>query len=169
MEEQLVAQLSSELNNKEIRRLGETLLRVSDANDKKSRITRSSEITLWPNKLNNIERDSLNLAYRARRILYRRGLRSKYISDECFGDLMWDFLLDLFVQDVARLRISVSSLRLAYNVPVGTASEWVASLEKEGLVECDGSGADCQFAYVEITRKGRLAVGSYLDEIKNDW
>ena len=100
------------------------------------------------------------------RTLYReRRLRSRYFSGSLFAEPTWDMLLDLFIADCERRRVSVKSVCIGANVPTTTALRHLRWLEEQGLVERLNNPRDARSIHVRLTANAIDAMGRYLDEI----
>jgi hypothetical protein len=99
---------------------------------------------------------SAEAVYRSRR------KRSAYFADALFGEPAWDMLLDLFIHQVRRKRVQVTSACLASGVPATTALRWITVLEQEGLVQRVPGVQDKRIQFVELTKAGYLAVARWL-------
>jgi DNA-binding MarR family transcriptional regulator len=71
--------------------------------------------------------------YRIRR--KRETIFGSAFGDGMFADPAWDLLLDLYIQNARRRKISVSSACLAAAVPTTTALRYISELLKRGLIE----------------------------------
>jgi DNA-binding MarR family transcriptional regulator len=56
-------------------------------------------------------------------------------GDGLFADPAWDLLLDLYIHNARKQKISVSSACLAAAVPTTTALRYISELLKRGLIE----------------------------------
>lgn len=100
------------------------------------------------------------------RALYReRRLRSRYFSGSLFAEPTWDMLLDLFIADCERRRVSVKSVCIGANVPTTTALRHLRWLEEQGLVERLNHPRDARSIHVRLTAAAITAMEAYLDEL----
>jgi len=99
---------------------------------------------------------SAEAVYRSRR------KRSAYFTDTLFGEPAWDMLFDLFIHQVRRKRVQVTSACLASAVPATTALRWITVLEQEGLVQRVPSVQDKRIQFIELTKVGHLAIARWL-------
>lgn len=99
---------------------------------------------------------SAEAVYRSRR------KRTAYFPNSLFGEPAWDMLLDLFIHQVRRKRVQVTSACMASGVPATTALRWITVLEQEGLVQRVPGVQDKRIQFVELTQAGHLAVARWL-------
>lgn len=108
--------------------------------------------------------DPLHLA---RRLYANRRRRSKYFTEDLLGEPGWDILLDLYVNEGDRKRVSVTSACIGSCVPSTTALRWIALMETEGLVLRENDGSDRRRAFIRLTERGRDAMRRYLEAVAN--
>ena len=97
-------------------------------------------------------------------ILKARLDRNRFLPSHLFADPAWDMLLDLYAAELGQQRVSVCSLCAAANVPATTALRWVASLEREGLVERRPDPLDARRFFLSLSRKASQAMTQYFAE-----
>jgi DNA-binding transcriptional ArsR family regulator len=90
-----------------------------------------------------------------------RRLRNEYISDRLFGEPGWDILLDLFIAKLSGLKISITSVCIASQVPPTTALRWLSVLEEEGLICKTIDAKDRRRNWVELTEAGKGSMTAY--------
>jgi DNA-binding MarR family transcriptional regulator len=146
-----------ELITKEIARILDQLEKASTAAH-----GRQSE-TLCPSDNTNEPDD--HLADVARSIIRERKRRSTYFEQLTFSDPMWEILLDLFVSEVSRRRISVSSACLASDVAPTTALRYIAHLTKMGVLARANDHSDGRRTFLNLTPVAQGAMRSYLSDI----
>ena len=95
-------------------------------------------------------------------LIRSRNLRGQFFSKGLFADPAWDMILDLYVSEIIRIRVSVSSLCIASNVPASTALRWMNVLESEGLVSRSPDAHDRRRYFVSLTKMGLGAMNGYL-------
>mgnify|MGYP000315486358 CR=1 FL=1 len=100
-----------------------------------------------------------------RRILYRRGLRTKYFGSRLFADPAWDMLLDLAAAHAENKRVSVSSLCIASGVPPTTALRWINEMIAGGWLVRRQDELDRRRAFVELSDRAMRALADYFAEI----
>jgi DNA-binding MarR family transcriptional regulator len=98
-------------------------------------------------------------------IVRSRRQRDKLFGTELFGEPAWDILLELFVAEQSRRKLSVTSACLASAVPPTTAIRWVEKLENEGWVRRENDPRDRRRSWVVLTSKGSNAMRSYLEAL----
>ena len=99
-----------------------------------------------------------------RRILRARLDRNRFFPSHLFADPAWDMLLDLYAAELGQQRVSVCSLCAAANVPTTTALRWIASLEREGLVERNPDPLDARRFFLSLSGKASQAMAQYFAE-----
>jgi DNA-binding MarR family transcriptional regulator len=100
------------------------------------------------------------------RALYRkRRLRARYFPASLLVEPTWDMLLDLFIADCERRRITVKSVCIASNVPTTTAMRHLRWLQEQGLVERLSHPRDARSIHVRLTAAAITAMENYLAEI----
>jgi hypothetical protein len=88
----------------------------------------------------------------ARRVrAYIKGRRLRIFPAALFADPAWDILLDLFVEELERKVVSVTSACVAAQVPPSTALRWVAQLEQAELVLRDPDPHDRRRYYLRLS------------------
>lgn len=99
----------------------------------------------------------------ALKIYNNRKYRAKIFGNEnIFGEPAWDILLDLFVAQERKKRISVSSACIGANVPITTAHRWLNLLEAEGFLIREYDDQDARRCYIKISAKTCAMMRSYL-------
>jgi hypothetical protein len=90
--------------------------------------------------------------------------RSSQFSPALFGEPAWDMLLDLFIQKVAGVRVSSTSLCLGAGVPQTTGLRYIALLEAEGLVFRYTPPDDRRLTLIDYTAAGFKQMRQYLSQ-----
>lgn len=159
--------LATDWSPREIRDLAASLLRLADAIDSDWSPPASSDgsIFRWPTALARIERNAVNLAWRARLLYEQRRRRTEHIPAPLLGEPAWDMLLDLFQQYAGGAKVSTTSLCIAADCPPSTALRHIDLLENSGLVARTPSTHDRRMVFVELTEKGIVSVGRYLEAV----
>lgn len=164
-EQDVLNAVSNDWSTRQMRRLASSLLRLADAIEQDWQPPAGQPVFRWPNKLNRIERDSYLLGEKARLIYDQRKQRTKFVPVSLLAEPAWDMLLELFQQYAGKARVSTNSLCIASGSPATTALRYINELEKCGLIERSEAVHDKRVTFVELTKKGVLAVGSYLAEV----
>ena len=100
------------------------------------------------------------------RALYReRRLRARYFAGSLFAEPTWDMLLDLFIADCERRKITIKSVCIGANVPTTTAMRHLRWLHEQGLVERLSHPRDARSTHVRLTAVAITAMQNYLTEI----
>lgn len=98
----------------------------------------------------------------ARTIYQHRKARAKFLPGDLLGEPAWDILLDLYVAQVERREINVTSASLASQVPSTTGLRWIVILESRGYIERCSSGHDARVTYLRLTDQGMSQMRCYL-------
>ena len=101
----------------------------------------------------------------AKHLYQQRRLRARYFSGSLFAEPMWDMLLDLFIADCERRRITVKSVCIGANVPTTTALRNLRWLHEQDLVERLSHPSDDRSTHVRLSAKAITAMEGYLTEI----
>lgn len=87
--------------------------------------------------------------------------RNSYFLPKIFADPAWDILLDLYAAELAQVRVSISSLCIASNVPSTTALRWINALEAEGLIERNPDPLDGRRFFISLTQSAIHSFAEY--------
>jgi DNA-binding MarR family transcriptional regulator len=99
--------------------------------------------------------------------LYReRRLRTRHFPVSMFAEPMWGMLLDLYIADGERRRITVKSVCISADVPATTALRQLRWLHEKGFVERLGHPRDARSTYVRLTAQAITAMENYLAAIR---
>lgn len=157
--------VADNLPSEDIRRLGESLLRLADAIDQDWNPPSGKSIFRWPNELSKIERNLYALAERAQLEYLQRQKRRKFVPSSILSEPGWDMLLELLMQRAGKARVSVTSLCIASGCPTTTALRYLIILEESKFVRRVPAEHDRRVIFVELTDTGLLAMGKYLSAI----
>lgn len=161
----LLDELGHDWRAQEMRDFASTILKLADSIDQQWDPSNLKSVFRWPSRAHRIEKNSLNLAFKARQIYEHRQRRADHIPKSLLGEPAWDMLLELFMQFAGRAKVSVTSLCLASNTPTTTALRYIELLEREGLINRCRSNTDRRVTFIELTDMGFLAIGGWLDTI----
>lgn len=101
-----------------------------------------------------------------KKALKARRLRDRYFNAELFADPAWDILLELFHAELAKYRVSVSSLCIAAHVPATTALRWIATMTDTGLLHRRQDPNDARRVFVELTPKASDIMQHYFSKLR---
>jgi hypothetical protein len=102
----------------------------------------------------------------ARQAYADRRRRTKiFANEDLFGEPAWDILLDLFIAEKERRRVSVTSACIGSAVPSTTALRWIALLEREDLLLREADTSDARRIYVKLTTRGYAAMVDYFSQV----
>lgn len=163
--QELVSRLADKWRPQDMRELAGTLMRLADSLDQEWSGSNSRSIFRWPGALSRIERNAMNLALKAQVLTHQRARRAAHVPPSLLGEPAWDMLLDLFMQFAGGAKVSTTSLCLSSRVPASTALRHIGQLEEHGLVRRSASAFDRRVTFVELTDRGVLAIGSYLEQV----
>lgn len=91
-------------------------------------------------------------AVRAREIYeFRRKRNLKFDGVALFEDPAWDILLAIYIDEVARRPVSITSACLASHVAPTTALRWIARLEQTGALVRQDDPFDRRRAHLRLT------------------
>ena len=96
-------------------------------------------------------------------VLAARRRRRHFFDPQLFADPAWDILLEVYANEMAQTRISVSKLCYAAGVPATTALRWVNKLEKDGLLRRKDDPFDSRRSWIELTDAGSGAMRAYFE------
>lgn len=96
-----------------------------------------------------------------RRVQKARKLRDLFVGENLFADPAWDMLLELYANELAQQRVSVSSASDAAGVPLSTALRWMAALEERGLVARTSDPLDGRRVWISLTAHGASLMHRY--------
>jgi hypothetical protein len=102
--------------------------------------------------------DIAQAIYRARR------RRDKFFDRDLFADPTWDMLLDLFVNQVRGVRVSVTSLTLAACIASTTGLRCIRILVERELVSRIRAPDDARLVLLELTPRGFQLMRQYLSD-----
>lgn len=102
-----------------------------------------------------------------RQVIRARRLRSRFFEKELFADPAWDMLLDLLQAEIAQLRVPVSSLCIAADVPATTALRWLKAMTDKGIFLRRADPHDGRRVFVELSPGASGAMRRYFAEVGN--
>jgi len=140
----------------ELRQMASRLVELADVIDLKTAV----ELGTFTAAL--AEREELLIRIWAESEYKSRRKRAKFIDEELLGEPAWDMLLDLFVQNAHRQRVSVTSVCKASGVADTTALRWLTMLERYELVRRVPALRDRRVQFVELSDKGLVAMSKWL-------
>lgn len=96
-----------------------------------------------------------------RKILRQRQVRAQFFDAALFADPCWDMLLDLTAARAEHVRVTVSSLCIASNVPPTTALRWIRQMTHSGLLLREEDDGDRRRAFITLSDDAALAMARY--------
>ena len=139
--------------------MGERLLILADQQAQESYLRQSQN---EPEDFANPD----NLGRLARAVISVRRLRERHFDKELFADPAWEMLLDLFNQQCAGRRTSVTSLCVASRVPEATALRRIKDLTQLGLMIREDDQADRRRTFLRLTPRAETAMALYLEQAR---
>ena len=103
-----------------------------------------------------------------RRIIRQRQLRARFFDAGLFADPAWDMLLDLTAARAEHIRVSVTSLCIASEVPPTTALRWIAQMTEAGLFDRVEDDTDRRRAFIALSDKAADAMARYFADLGAD-
>lgn len=94
-----------------------------------------------------------------------RSARRRHFNAELFADPAWDMLLELYSATLTQRKLTVSRLGERSGVPMTTALRWIATLEREGLIDRSQDRLDGRRIFITLSQKGEDAMSAYFEEL----
>ena len=101
----------------------------------------------------------------AQALYAERRLRARYFAHSLFAEPVWDMLLDLYIADCERRRITVKSVCIGADVPATTALRYLGWLHEQGLIERLSHPRDARSTYVRLSAQAITAMENYLNAL----
>lgn len=139
----------------------------SDLHRIATRIAKLSSTGPAPNPSVQTQPSDLPSAKLVQEIIRDRRTRSQFFSPNLFADPAWDMLLDLYHAELSYIRVSVSSLCIASDVPQTTALRWINLLVGQGLVLRRADPHDGRRIFIELTAEASESMRNYFHEIRH--
>jgi hypothetical protein len=105
----------------------------------------------------------VRLAANAKAQYDTRRSRAMVLPAKLLGEAAWDMILDLFINQVAGKKVSISSACIAADVPSTTALRYIYILEADGLIKRTDDRYDQRRSFVELTDDCFIRMCRYLD------
>ena len=100
-----------------------------------------------------------------REVIIARAKRRQFFDRDLFSDPAWDILLELYAYALAQRRISVSKLAFAIEVPATTVLRWIATIEKQGLIDRFPDPTDGRRTWISLSAMGVERMETYFASI----
>lgn len=108
----------------------------------------------------------LSTCQAALEIIEQRRMRSAIFGErDIFGEPAWDILLDLYVNQIRQLSVSVKSASIASGKPASTGLRWLNILGEEGLICSEDDPRDHRRRFVRLTPEGCASMNRYFDKV----
>ena len=122
------------------------------------RMLRSTERDSKPIAADAIERSDFALH------LYRfRRERARLFDSDLFGEAAWDILLILFCAETKQVRLTVSNVCEASDVPPTTALRWISRLESDGTILRTPHPSDGRVFRLKLSEQATERMNALLD------
>jgi len=157
-----VHDVASDQSAERLRQLSEEVSRIASTLARLSNATTTSAPRLEPVTHASVADVSVKTV---RAVIRARRLRSGYFPADLFADPAWDMMLDLLQAEIAQLRVPVSSLCLAADVPATTALRWIKTMVANGLFIRRSDPHDGRRVFVELAPRTSEALRRYFGEI----
>ena len=104
---------------------------------------------------------------RIARALYDTGARlSALVPKRLFRDPIWDLLLDLYIQEAAGRRVSITSACLAARSSQSTALRCIGTLEELKLIFREPDVRDKRRAFLRLSTGGKRDIEAVLKSVE---
>lgn len=148
----------------QMRDLAGSILRLADAIDQGWTPDAIKLQYSWPSSAARIEKKSIELGRRAKRLIGQANAREKFLPKEFLVDPSWRMLLELFLQFSGKAKVSTTSLAYASGHPLTTAIRYIRAMEQKGLIRTSELKNDKRVTLVELTKHGVVCVGRLLED-----
>ncbi|RZL81730.1 MAG: MarR family transcriptional regulator [Sphingomonas sp.] len=101
----------------------------------------------------------------ARRLYAMRKVRDELLGEALFSEPAWNMLLDLFISEHERRRLSVSAVCIGARAPSATALRYLTMLQDAGLVERTRDERDARRSHVQLTALGQRRMVALLSRL----
>jgi hypothetical protein len=106
-------------------------------------------------------------APRIRAHIKARRLRERFFPADLFADPAWDILLDLAAARREGVKVSVSSLCIAANVPTTTGLRWIKAMVDRGLLLREPDPHDARRAFIILSAQADRAMDACMEACFN--
>jgi hypothetical protein len=127
---------------------------------------RSVPLPNAPSQLFNSSRPVLPDPRLVRKLIAGRMARARFFDAELFSDPAWDMLLDLTAAHAEKVKVSVTSLCIAANVPATTALRWLKQMVESGVFERVADENDRRRAFIELSENSLDAMARYFEQVE---
>lgn len=100
----------------------------------------------------------------AHRELSNRAAEKRHFKPGVISEASWRMLLDLYIAEHQKVRVSVTSLCIASDEPQTTALRWIALLEESGYITKEADQSDARRKFVALTDKGKNSLDRFFME-----
>lgn len=91
--------------------------------------------------------------------------RSRFFPDDLFAEPAWDMLLILYWAEMEQVRLTVSNVCEAAQVPATTALRWINGLEEEGLILRSPHPSDGRVFRLSLSRDAIERMNELMDRV----
>ena len=94
----------------------------------------------------------------------RRAARATYFPKEMFGEVAWDIMMTLYVEEKSR-SLSLTAISMLIQVPMSTLLRWITYLEIRMLVTTVPIVTDARVRLLKMTDTGRNAMDECMTDL----
>ena len=94
----------------------------------------------------------------------RRAARAIYFPKEMFGEVAWDIMMTLYVEEKSR-SLSLTAISMLIQVPMTTLLRWITYLEIRMLVMTVPVVTDARVRLLQMTDTGRNAMDECMTDL----
>jgi hypothetical protein len=106
-----------------------------------------------------------NLMLARKAYALRRKRDAIFDNPDLFGEPAWDILLDLYIAQGERKRVSVSSACIGSAAPPTTGLRWLGVLANAGLIARENDPRDHRSVLVKLTPNGQAAMDRFFEAL----
>lgn len=98
-------------------------------------------------------------------LMQKRGAaRAAYFPEEMFGEVAWNIMITLYVEEEKRY-LSITSIAMMNYIPMSTLLRWIKYLEVRMLVTTVQVVTDARVKLLKMTDKGRNAMDECMTDL----
>ncbi len=98
----------------------------------------------------------------AQEVMRARSYRFQFFNADLFREPAWEMMLDLFIHQLQRKEVTVSSLAIASGVPHATALRHIARLEQEDIIRRHPDPADSRRVVLTLSPDAARSIETIL-------
>ena len=105
-----------------------------------------------------------DLIFGAELMQKRRAARAAHFPKEMFGEVAWDIMMSLYVEEKSR-SLSLTAISMLIQVPMTTLLRWITYLEIKMLVTTVPVVTDARVRLLQMTDTGRNAMDECMTDL----